>query len=332
MTKPSITIREARMEDLPQVQQLSEKLWKKDPKIVNAFPEWLTSDFVPDTLPNWIKDPRHHPLVAVDEQSEQVVGIVNAEIIDQGETAWLEGIRVDPDYQGYGIGKALTERLLNWGKKQLTIKQFRLVALQTNKASLSLVKKLGFVEANDLIGVNIPLTRIPANERDALFRLSPKISASWEVLQKNSDEDAILEWFQAQWTKLNGHSTIGLGGLFLSIKKENIEYLLDGWHFLAKRSPEGEILGIALVRRSRGRNEISIPSRAILCTPESLITEAIKKSHEYIISELEPETTDLRILSRFLNEKMIKPFMPALRKYKHPSFTIVLMEKKNILS
>ncbi len=322
-----IIVREARMEDLPEVQALTEKLWERDPKVKDAFPRWMQSDWIPEAFPNWIKDENNHPLAAVDPKTNKIVGIVNAEIIDQGETAWFEGIRIDPDYQRHGIGRKLTEELLKWGQTQLNVKHFRLVALRTNKASLSLTKKLGFKEASFLNGYNIPVALFPREDLGKCFDLDENTFSSWqEVSESNVDE--ILQWFKDEWSTMSGHPTIGLGGLYLAIKRENIEYLMSGWTFLIKRSQNNDIQGIVLLRGSRSKTEEHVPSRAILCVHRDLANEAIKISCHHVMRKIEPDTTDLRVLGRFLDDQIIQNVLPKALVDSLMSFTPVLMEKK----
>ncbi len=323
----TIIVREARMEDLPQIQALTKKLWKQDPKIKQAFPRWMQSDWIPEAFPKWISNENDHPLVAEDVKRNQVVGVVNAELIDQGETAWFEGIRIDPDYQRLGVGRMLTEELLRWGQKLPTVKQFRLVALNTNQASLSLTRKLGFKDVNFLNGYNIPIVQFSPEERKKYFYVSPTVLDGWQEVKEDQIDD-VVHWFKNQWTSIAGHPTIGLGGLFLTINKANIEYLMSGWTFIAKLTSDKDIQGIILLRGSRTRTELVIPSRAILCVPEMLAKEAILVGHHHLTTRIEPKTTDLRILGRVIDDTTMKSIFPQEMVSSFMRFSPVLMEKQ----
>ena len=74
---------------------------------------------------------------------EKLVGLVNA--IDDGElTAYVHYLLVDPDYQGYGIGKELTQRI----KQHYQHYRYILLIAETDRL-VSYYQKLGFEKKNN---------------------------------------------------------------------------------------------------------------------------------------------------------------------------------------
>lgn len=74
---------------------------------------------------------------------EKLVGLVNA--IDDGElTAYVHYLLVDPNYQGYGIGKELTQRI----KKHYQDYRYILLIAETDEL-VAYYQKLGFEKKNN---------------------------------------------------------------------------------------------------------------------------------------------------------------------------------------
>jgi GNAT superfamily N-acetyltransferase len=72
---------------------------------------WEGHDYLPQVLTDWLADPEGEFCVAVAGQDGQVIG--TAKLTRFGpEEWWLEGMRVDPDYYGLGIGTTLHRHLV----------------------------------------------------------------------------------------------------------------------------------------------------------------------------------------------------------------------------
>ena len=98
-------------------------------------------DYVPNVINEWIS--KGTAYVAVIES--EIVGVVNMVIIKETSTAWLEGIRVTPNRRRMGIGKALTEYVLNEASRN-GVKYAMLMIAEWNEPSQHLAKTLGFHE------------------------------------------------------------------------------------------------------------------------------------------------------------------------------------------
>lgn len=56
------------------------------------------------------------------------------------------GVSVHPDFQGKGIGEALTKYLLEWANQHEVIEKVCLNVFATNENAINLYRKLGFIE------------------------------------------------------------------------------------------------------------------------------------------------------------------------------------------
>jgi GNAT superfamily N-acetyltransferase len=76
---------------------------------------WEGHDYIPKIWEEWLSDQEGVLLVALWEGKP--VSVVRASFYTPGE-AWLEGMRVDPDYQGRGIATAVFTELMEAVKKR----------------------------------------------------------------------------------------------------------------------------------------------------------------------------------------------------------------------
>jgi GNAT superfamily N-acetyltransferase len=91
-----IEIRPATVEDKAAVLAFCEKTW-----------DW--GDYIEDVWDDWLSGPRGQLLVAT--ANGQAVGIIHLEMVTSTD-AWLEGLRVDPEFRRQGIAKALHEAVI----------------------------------------------------------------------------------------------------------------------------------------------------------------------------------------------------------------------------
>ena len=103
----------------------------------NTF-QW--GDYIPKVIHEWIND----GTVYVAALNDKVVGLINMVILQTG-VAWLEGLRVHPDYRRRGIGRALTEYAINEALR-LGARYAMLMIAEWNDASRRLAESLGFKE------------------------------------------------------------------------------------------------------------------------------------------------------------------------------------------
>lgn len=93
---PQIEIRRARAEDREAVMAFCANTWEG-------------GDYIHHVWDDWLSNPEGRLLVAT--AGEQPVGLAHDNFLNQNE-AWLEGLRVDPNFRQHGIGARLHQALL----------------------------------------------------------------------------------------------------------------------------------------------------------------------------------------------------------------------------
>ncbi len=101
---------------------------------------WGGHDHLPHKIGEWLENPQCHPYVF--ERDEKVIGVANIRIIDEGKTAWLEGLRVHEDVRQKGLGQKMTNHLVDISKN-LDVQRLRLVTSGDNIAPIKLAASIG---------------------------------------------------------------------------------------------------------------------------------------------------------------------------------------------
>ncbi len=85
----------------------------RDTADVNRFCKfiWDGHDYVPYIWPEWLADP--HGQLVVAEYAGHAVGLAKVTLLAPGQW-WLEGFRVDPQFQGFKIGTHINQYLNDW--------------------------------------------------------------------------------------------------------------------------------------------------------------------------------------------------------------------------
>lgn len=108
---------------------------------------WEGEDYIPFVFDEWARD--DNSFFACAEIDGHIAGFGRYVRIANGY-AWLEGLRVDPVYQGYGIGKALTNFFIDLGMKEC-VKSLALSTYIDNRASIHIIEKKGFVKVAEFV-------------------------------------------------------------------------------------------------------------------------------------------------------------------------------------
>ncbi|UCG36783.1 MAG: GNAT family N-acetyltransferase [Candidatus Bathyarchaeota archaeon] len=104
---------------------------------------WEGHDYLPLVIDDWFKDLNAHVLgIQVDDH---LVAVANLRLIENGQTGWMEGLRVHPDYRGRGFANALTDRIVRMAK-DLAVKRLRYTTSSENEASLKVAAKFRFAK------------------------------------------------------------------------------------------------------------------------------------------------------------------------------------------
>ena len=119
-------VREMKLEDIEQVYLIEENTFP-DPWSRDAFTKELTSN-------------KHSIYMVVEEESSILAYAGLWNIVDEG---YITNIAVKQDRRGEGLGKKVTQALIEEGKKH-NILSFTLEVRVSNKNAINLYKKLGF--------------------------------------------------------------------------------------------------------------------------------------------------------------------------------------------
>jgi ribosomal protein S18 acetylase RimI-like enzyme len=121
------TIRELRATDEEDILEIARNTWEGH-------------DYLPHYFKEWLSNPDSHS-VAIEEDGH-VVALANLRVIDNGRTAWMEGLRVHPKSRGKGMASLLTQHLVELALT-LDVKCIRYTTASDNKASLHLAASVG---------------------------------------------------------------------------------------------------------------------------------------------------------------------------------------------
>lgn len=124
-----IKIRECRLDDRKEVNEISRLTWEGYDYLSKVFDEW-------------IKDGNFY--VATDD--EKVIGTAKITFLPE-KTGWLEGLRVHPEWRGRGIGRKMNDftlKLARYMKKSGRIDSIEFATYFLNQESLHMTKKVGF--------------------------------------------------------------------------------------------------------------------------------------------------------------------------------------------
>ncbi|HEX6509542.1 MAG TPA: GNAT family N-acetyltransferase, partial [Chloroflexota bacterium] len=103
---------------------------------------WDGSDYVPFVWERWLADRNGHLCVAT--LDDRLLGLQHVQV-QPDRTAWLEGIRVDEEVRGRGVGQALLEDGLQWARS-VRCPVARLSTSSGNPSSNRIAEKAGLRE------------------------------------------------------------------------------------------------------------------------------------------------------------------------------------------
>lgn len=126
-TRAELNIRPARPEDRATLEAIAAQIWDG-------------GDYLPRILDKWFSDPYDGFFVATVQ--DRVAGVAKLTRWAEGEW-WLEGLRVDPEYQGQGLSRILHHFMLNQ-LRQLGSGTVRFSTSGDNDAVRTLAKETGF--------------------------------------------------------------------------------------------------------------------------------------------------------------------------------------------
>jgi GNAT superfamily N-acetyltransferase len=100
------------------------------------------SDYIPEIYHEWIAGDGERQRTFVAEADDGVAGICQGVLLSDHE-AWAQGMRVNPDYRGTGVGDRLNDALLEWARKRGAV-LCRNMVFSWNAPGLGVARAAGF--------------------------------------------------------------------------------------------------------------------------------------------------------------------------------------------
>ncbi len=127
VSRSDLRIRAASEADRAQLEAIAAQTWDGD-------------DYLPRVIDDWLKDPHDGFYVAT--LRDRVVGVIKLTRFAPGEW-WMEGLRVDPAYQGHGFARILHHFVINQ-VRQRGEGTVRFATAAHNEAVRQLARETGF--------------------------------------------------------------------------------------------------------------------------------------------------------------------------------------------
>ena len=216
-----LTLRAATPEDRDAVMAISATVWEGH-------------DYLPHVWDEWVSESADKGFLLVGESDEQVVAVQHTSFQPRS-VAWMEGIRVHPDYRNRGFGTQMLEHAIRQASEQGFITA-RLSTASLNDASAKVATSHGFREV-----ARFQIFRgEPATEPGHTIRLSDIGPEDVAELRRRLDIDTTL--IVNQWTAYD-----------LPGQKATSDFPHQLMH-----ETDQMVDGIGLGSDSRDRNELSI--------------------------------------------------------------------------
>lgn len=122
-----IEIRRAELRDKPRIVEISSKIWDGEDYLPLIFEKWVD------------EEGGEFSVITVDDV---VAGCAKMTQLPN-KVLWLEGIRVDTDYRGQGLGKKLAEYQLKRAR-EIGYENLELSTFVENYESVAIIEKRGF--------------------------------------------------------------------------------------------------------------------------------------------------------------------------------------------
>ena len=115
---------------------------------------WEGHDYVPEVWHHWLNDP--NGLLATAEYDGHAIGCSHLALLADGQW-WLEGFRVDPQYQGLKVGSQLHDYVTDWWGEHCN-GTLRLMTNSKNVHVHHLCERTGYVKTYEVCGYeSLPL-------------------------------------------------------------------------------------------------------------------------------------------------------------------------------
>jgi hypothetical protein len=119
----------------------------KDTVLAIAKNTWGGHDHLPKMFEEWLSDDSCHPICV--EVNGRIASLGCVRLIEEGRTAWLEGLRTQQDFQEKGYARVITNHLKSLAKG-LGAERMRLTVSLENPTSVHLAASIGMIQMQTL--------------------------------------------------------------------------------------------------------------------------------------------------------------------------------------
>ncbi|HDP77755.1 MAG TPA: GNAT family N-acetyltransferase [Mesotoga infera] len=165
-------IKRLRRADRLRVKEIVETIWEGD-------------DYIPQVFEKWVRDPSCHFMGLW--KGGKLIGIDNLRLFSR-KVGWMEGMRIDPLYQGRGFGREMGGEMLKLAES-LGLERLYFSTYFDNTASIKMNEAFGFRRIAVFTNLQKEigeLTPCPINllESDEIPEIDDHISEDWMFIPK----------------------------------------------------------------------------------------------------------------------------------------------------
>ncbi len=191
---------------------------------------WEGHDYLPYVIKAWLQDQNSHTYGI--EVDHHIVGLGNLRLVEEGQTGWMEGLRIHPDYRGRGFANKLTKHIIDEAGG-LKVQRLRYTTGVDNLISLQLAAKTGFVKFATMgVAWHANPTSVPAKRSFSTVRESSPAEV-YELVRDNPEINPkvlVYDW-KALDSTLAGFKTVGeSNGFHVAFRKGKFDSFSFG-HF-----------------------------------------------------------------------------------------------------
>ena len=272
-----LVFRPGRPQDLPEVERLCTGTW-----------DW--GDYIPEVWEHWLADEEGH--VAVAELEGRMVALGRVVIQPRGQ-AWLEGMRVDPEYRRQGIAWQFVHYKLAYARAH-GVRVARLSTADSNQPVHRMMKRLGM----ECVGRYEMLTADAQPGGEALHTLSA------------SDAPAVTAFLERSPVLVAARGLYSLDWAWQALSPTRTVELLAAGHVVGQWTGDGALAALAVLEREPedGRLWVGFADAAL-----GLDAQAGPAAQDQAFQALAGELQDLAVRRKVERVSAMLPAVPALR-------------------
>lgn len=175
-THDAIDVRPAVEEDYDDVVAFTQDTWGERP------------DYIPRVFHDWVVKQGDRQLTLVAELDGSAVGLAQAVLLSDTE-AWGQGMRVDPDYRGQGVGNRIATELMGWAREQ-GAEVMRNMVFSWNGAGLGQSRSIGYDPLTEFRWVH-PEPAGPQDAESASVSAIDDVEAVWEYWEESTARESL---------------------------------------------------------------------------------------------------------------------------------------------